>query len=147
ELVLRIPIYSKEWTDHNASDPAITLLELFAFLGENLLFRFNQIPEATRIAFLKLLQLQVRPATTARAIVEVITELADGNRVPLESAASAGDIKFETVDEVHAFPISFVTVSRKRSAFPSDGEAHDFAIRARNAANLSATESAAYYVN
>lgn len=147
ELVLRIPIYSKEWTDHNASDPAITLLELFAFLGENLLFRFNQIPEATRIAFLKLLQLQLRPATTARAIVEVQSQLADGNQVPLESSASAGDIKFETVDEVHAFPISFVTISRKRTSLPEEGEAHDFAVRAANATELGDGEEAAYYVN
>ena len=48
ELVRRIPVYTPEWTDHNASDPGITLIELFAFLGENLLFRFNQIPEATQ---------------------------------------------------------------------------------------------------
>ena len=48
----RIPVYTPEWTDHNASDPGITLIELFAFLGENLLFRFNQIPEATKLAFL-----------------------------------------------------------------------------------------------
>ena len=47
ELVRRIPVYTPEWTDHNASDPGITLIELFSFLGENLLFRFNQIPEAT----------------------------------------------------------------------------------------------------
>ena len=50
DLVRRIPVYNPEWTDHNASDPGITLIELFAFLGENLLFRFNQIPEATRLA-------------------------------------------------------------------------------------------------
>ena len=49
ELVRRIPVYNPEWTDHNPSDPGITLLELFAYLGETLLFRFNQIPEATRL--------------------------------------------------------------------------------------------------
>ena len=38
ELVRRIPVYTPEWTDHNASDPGITLIELFAFLGENLLY-------------------------------------------------------------------------------------------------------------
>ncbi len=51
ELVARIPVYVPEWTDHHPSDPGVTLLELFAFLGENLLFRFNQIPDATRLAF------------------------------------------------------------------------------------------------
>ena len=57
ELVRRIPVYTPEWTDHNASDPGITLIELFAFLGENLLYRFNQIPEAARLEFLRLLQI------------------------------------------------------------------------------------------
>src|SRR5438128_9601027 len=69
ELVGRIPVYAPEWTDHNASDPGITLIELFAFLGENLLFRFNQIPDATKLAFLKLLQIPLRPAVPARAMV------------------------------------------------------------------------------
>ncbi len=50
ELVRRIPVYAPEWTDYNASDPGITLIELFSFLGENLLFRFNQIPETTKLA-------------------------------------------------------------------------------------------------
>ena len=62
ELVARIPVYTPEWTDHHPSDPGITLLELFAFLGENLLFRFNQIPDATKLAFLRLLDIPLRPA-------------------------------------------------------------------------------------
>ena len=36
ELVRRIPVYAPEWTDHNASDPGVTLIELFAFLGSQL---------------------------------------------------------------------------------------------------------------
>ena len=41
ELVNRIPVYTPEWTDFNESEPGIALLELFAYLGEALLFRFN----------------------------------------------------------------------------------------------------------
>lgn len=33
-----------DWTQLNDSDPGVTLLELFAFLTENLLYRENQIP-------------------------------------------------------------------------------------------------------
>src|SRR6185503_9793259 len=78
ELVRRIPIYNPEWTDHNASDPGITLIELFAFLGENLLYRFNQIPETTKLAFLRLLDAQLRPATAAEAMIT----LTDPTAVP-----------------------------------------------------------------
>ncbi|MEO1058748.1 MAG: putative baseplate assembly protein, partial [Actinomycetota bacterium] len=65
ELVARIPVYAPEWTDHQPSDPGITLLELFAYLGENLLYRFNQIPDATKLAFLDLLDVPLRPAQPA----------------------------------------------------------------------------------
>ena len=74
ELVRRIPVYTPEWTDHNASDPGITLIELFAFLGENLLYRFNQIPESARLEFLRLLQIPLRPAVAARALVTLTTD-------------------------------------------------------------------------
>lgn len=33
------------WTDHNAGDPGVTLFQLFAFLGESLTYRANQVPE------------------------------------------------------------------------------------------------------
>ena len=39
EMVARIPDYAPEWTDHAASDPGVTLLELFAFTVENLASR------------------------------------------------------------------------------------------------------------
>ena len=55
ELIRRIPIHAPEWTDHNASDPGIALLELFAALGDNLLYRLNRVPEAARLEFLRLL--------------------------------------------------------------------------------------------
>src|SRR6202012_3396493 len=70
ELVQRIPVYAPEWTDFNPSDPGITLIELFAFLGENLLFRFNQIPESTKLAFLRLLQIPMLPAVPAQGLVD-----------------------------------------------------------------------------
>jgi hypothetical protein len=36
ELRNRIPVYNPAWTDHLDSDPGITLLQLFAYLGEGL---------------------------------------------------------------------------------------------------------------
>ena len=41
------------WTDHNDADPGVTLLELFAWLAENLLYRANDIPERGRTAALR----------------------------------------------------------------------------------------------
>ena len=36
ELVRRIPAYAPEWTDHNASDPGISLIDLFAYVTEQM---------------------------------------------------------------------------------------------------------------
>ena len=36
-LLARIPVHAPEWADHDVSDPGVTLLELFAFLAEDLL--------------------------------------------------------------------------------------------------------------
>lgn len=132
ELVRRIPTYAPEWTDHNESDPGIALLELFAFLGENLLFRFNQIPETTKLAYLKLLRIPMRPAVPARALIAIErTDLpvnpADKVTIEIGSEARAGSIPFETVTEVVAQPLAIVSVARIKAPVPSTPEAIDFA--------------------
>ena len=45
EALARIPVHTPEWTNFNKSDPGITLIEIFAFLTETLLYRSNQIPD------------------------------------------------------------------------------------------------------
>ena len=94
ELVRRIKVYAPEWTDHNASDPGIALIELFAFLGENLLYRFNQIPETARLELLRLLQIPLRPAQPARALVHFRSEKLAAPLVPKSTELRAGDVPF-----------------------------------------------------
>jgi hypothetical protein len=50
-----IPRYAPTWTDHNDSDPGITLLQLFAWLAEAMIYRLNRIPKASEAQFIKLL--------------------------------------------------------------------------------------------
>jgi predicted phage baseplate assembly protein len=66
ECVLRIPRYCQEWTDHNLSDPGITLIELFAWLTDQMLLRFNQVPRKNYVAFLELLGIRLQPPTPAQ---------------------------------------------------------------------------------
>jgi hypothetical protein len=44
-----------EWTNYNPSDPGITLIELFAWLAEMLIYRADQVPDRHRLVFLRLL--------------------------------------------------------------------------------------------
>src|ERR1700674_3753612 len=55
EALALIPTYSPEWTDYNPSDPGITLVELFAYLTEMLLYRLNRVSDENTRKFLKLL--------------------------------------------------------------------------------------------
>jgi hypothetical protein len=148
ELVRRIPVYAPTWTDHNASDPGITLIELFAFLGENLLYRFNQIPEATRLAFLRLLRVPMRPAVASRALITMartdtaLTELL----VPMASEARAGAVLFETLTEVDTWPLDVSAMVKVGTTLPATGEARDFALAAKDARRLGRGETPAYYL-
>ncbi|MBI1277554.1 MAG: baseplate protein J [Anaerolineaceae bacterium] len=50
-----IPGLNSDWTNFNSADPGITLIELFAWLTEMVLFRADQIPVANTHMFLRLL--------------------------------------------------------------------------------------------
>lgn len=61
----RIRQYCPEWSDYNVSDPGITLIELFAWMTEMLVYRLNRVPEKNYIQFLEMLNFQRRPARSA----------------------------------------------------------------------------------
>lgn len=46
---------SPEWTDTSPSDPGMVLVELFAFLTDNMLYRLNRVPEKVHVALLNLI--------------------------------------------------------------------------------------------
>jgi predicted phage baseplate assembly protein len=58
-----------EWSDHNVSDPGVTLIETFAYMVDQLLWRLNRVPEKTYIKFLELIGLSLQAPTAARTDV------------------------------------------------------------------------------
>jgi len=64
ESLRLIPVYSPAWTDHNASDPGVTWLEVIAYTVEDLLFRSKQV---SQIACSKLPALPKARRTTCRS--------------------------------------------------------------------------------
>ena len=145
ELVRRIPVYAPEWTDHNASDPGIALLELFAFLGESLLYRFNQIPESTYLAYLRLLDVPLCPAVPARAIVCFTPRGATAVPVDRATALSAGALGWETLDEVAALPATALAVARRAAALPQDPDQTEFANQSLQALGIGDATGALFY--
>ena len=64
-----IPRYCPEWTDHNVSDPGVTLIELFAYMVDVLLYRINRVPERNYLRWLEMLGLRLDPPKSARTDV------------------------------------------------------------------------------
>jgi predicted phage baseplate assembly protein len=98
----RIPTYTPEWTDHNDSDPGITLLQLGAFLQEMIIWRLNQVPEKNYQKFLKLVGLNLLPSAPAHADLTFTlstgapaTPISAGTQVGL-AGGSGAPVIFET---------------------------------------------------
>src|SRR5262249_26649153 len=111
QLLRRIPVYSPEWTDFNPSDPGITLIQLFAYLAEQVGYRLNRLPEKNHIELLKLLGIRLQPAHAARTRLALL--LADPPTLagyPLAAGARAKAQKgtpppsFETDVDVDVVP-------------------------------------------
>ncbi|WP_030613537.1 putative baseplate assembly protein [Streptomyces sclerotialus] len=58
-----------EWTDHNVSDPGVTLVETVAHMADQVVYRLNRVPEKNHLAFLDLLGITLFPPSAARADV------------------------------------------------------------------------------
>lgn len=67
DLRKRIPVHAPQWTDHNAHDPGIALLELLAWLAETYGYQLDQVTDEHRRAYLRLLGERPRPPTPATA--------------------------------------------------------------------------------
>ena len=112
-----IVTYDPEWTNHNPSDPGITLLELFAYSTELLLYRMNRVTVDVRGKFLKLLAPGVVPSRDPAQLEEqiratvldvrrrftAVTPL-DYERITLEDFNAARPAAVAAVKRAHCVP-------------------------------------------
>lgn len=89
-----------EWTDHNISDPGVTLIETFAFMVEQLSYRLNRVPDRLYVRFLELLGLKLLPPTPARAQVTFwLTTRANG-RLVVRAGTKASTVRTDREESV-----------------------------------------------
>src|ERR671933_2688511 len=82
EAISMIPRYCPEWTNHNPSDPGITLLELYAWMTEMVIYRLNKVPEKNFLTFLDLIGVRLKPPEPAKVVLELTpSEGAEGERL------------------------------------------------------------------
>lgn len=65
----RIPLYTPEWTDFNLSDPGITLLELFAWMTDIVLYRLNRVPDKHYIKMMEMIGIRLKEVEAARTAI------------------------------------------------------------------------------
>lgn len=103
EALLRAVRYTPEWTDQNASDPGVTLLELFAWYTELLFYELNRVPERNYVKFLELLGIELTPPIPAVADVTFtvgkgasVGAVPQGAQVTAQNPADGSTLTFET---------------------------------------------------
>ncbi|MFE7543016.1 putative baseplate assembly protein [Streptomyces platensis] len=110
-----------EWTDHNVSDPGVTLIEAVAHMADQIVYRLNRVPEKNHLAFLDLLGVTLFPPSAARAdvtfwlsapqpepvVLPAGTEVATG-RTETEEA-----VVFATEDDLTVVPCELTAVLRQ----------------------------------
>jgi predicted phage baseplate assembly protein len=107
-----------EWTDHNVSDPGITLIETFAQMTDQLFYRLNQVPDRLYITFLNLIGLRMLPPTPARAPItfwlsspaRARLAIAAGTRVGTLRTATAESVVFTTREQLAVVPCSLARI-------------------------------------
>ena len=91
-----------EWTDHNVSDPGVTLIETFAFMMDQLLYRLNRVPDRLYIAFLDLIGVALLPPTAAAADVTFWLSAPQPDPVTVPTGAEVSTMRTER-DEAIVF--------------------------------------------
>lgn len=122
EALARVPVYTPEWTNFNKSDPGVTLIEVFAFMTESLLFRANQVPERNRKKFLKLLNVPLQAATSAQGLATITNDKGLLQTVTLNDGVElrAGKVPFRTTRPLDVLPIEGRIYFKQKIDSPSD---------------------------
>jgi len=110
-----------EWTDHNVSDPGVTLIETFAFMTEQLCYRLNRVPDRLYVKFLELLGLRMLPPTPAEVPVTFWLStparaplvIRCGTRVSTTRTESEDAVVFSTLADLPVLPTSITAVRRR----------------------------------
>jgi predicted phage baseplate assembly protein len=140
EAVRLIPRYCPEWTNHNASDPGVTLLELYAWMTEMVIYRLNKVPEKNFLTFLDLIGVRLKPPEPAKAVLQLTPSegaegelvVRKGTQVATLQSGGADPVTFETLRDITLLPLHVLRAASSHRAAVADhtealasGEAHE----------------------
>jgi predicted phage baseplate assembly protein len=115
-----------EWTDHNVSDPGVTLIETVAYMADQLVYRLNRVPDKNYLAFLNLLGVTRFPPGAARAGLTFWLSAPNENAVIIPSDAEVAAEHADDADEAIVFrtltDLAIVACELKAVLVRPDGE-------------------------
>lgn len=117
----QIPRLAPAWTDHNASDPGITLVELFAWLSEQNIYRFDRPSDEALRGFARLvLNDQPRAAAVATTVSAIRNTNPSAVDLParIQLASVLAEL-FETAQPLHASPAQLLQLGPGRTKKPT----------------------------
>jgi len=109
-----IPVYCPEWTNFNDSDPGITMVQLFAWMTEMVIYRVNRVPDSTYIHFLNFIGERQGAALPASSLVAFQKINAKTGPVSVPKLTEVATEQTEDVDEVRFITCRAVTVCSPR---------------------------------
>jgi hypothetical protein len=84
-----LPVVAPGWTNHNPSDPGITLVELLAYITEMMVYRLGRVSPASKLQFLKLLKGANWEGLAEESKARFLALLAGGKHEDWESLAGS----------------------------------------------------------
>ncbi|WP_328537632.1 putative baseplate assembly protein [Streptomyces sp. NBC_00344] len=89
-----------EWTDHNVSDPGVTLVETVAHMADQIVYRLNRVPEKNHLAFLDLIGITLFPPSAARTDVTFWLSAPLDDAVQLPAGTEVSTVRTEAEEAV-----------------------------------------------
>jgi predicted phage baseplate assembly protein len=126
-----------EWTDHNVSDPGVTLIELFAWMTDQLLYRLNRVPDRNYIKFLELIGVKLFPPAAAHAPITFWLSAPQPDTVVIPTATEVATprtdtqeaIVFSTTEDLPIVTASLEKVATRAGAKVVKDHSDELAIR------------------
>ena len=110
-MVMRL---NPDWSDNNVADPGVTLIETFAYMVDQLIFRLNQVPDLNYIRFLDLLGEQLHAPAAAIAPMRFLLTapqaqdvlVPGGTLIGTTRTSQRGQVVFATESELNIVGVS-----------------------------------------
>ena len=132
-----VQLRNPNWTDHNVADPGVTLIETFAYMTDQLIYRLNRVPDLHYLKFLELLGEKMIPPGAATTRLEFLLSVAQevdlvipkGTLVSTPRTTPAPPVTFSTMRDLTIPTVAVAHVLTKQLDGPFEAHQEDRAMR------------------